>query len=38
MSKQNITVKGTRIIAGEEAKRFVALCDALRRCLHRRGI
>ncbi len=26
MSKQNITVKGTRIIAGEEAKRFVALC------------
>jgi hypothetical protein len=35
MAKDNITVKGTRLITGEEARRYVALCESLRRCLHR---
>jgi hypothetical protein len=38
MAKADITVRGTRFIVGDEAKRFVALSDSLRRCLHRRWI
>ena len=31
-------LRGTRILSGEEARRFTALVDTLRRRLHGRGL
>lgn len=30
-------LRGTRIIAGQDARNFVQTTDIIRRCLHRRG-
>jgi hypothetical protein len=35
---ENIMIKGTRFILGQDAVRFVALTEQFRRCLHRRGL